>query len=184
MKYLLKTLLLFAISVNVLGQISVMPMNVEGFNEAPFEFIGERVIAADRVDTDSTKNIFLFTKTFQGAIPDTLYAQQFQKINDVWSLVKDTAIVSDETIVLLNNRKGFFDNEGSPVAFFTYYTGIPSEHLKSSVNMISFYSGSVYSLSEHAGEGTITSPNFLALPSFVTNKLFDYWNKLDKWKRD
>ncbi len=186
--YSIRTILFFNLLIcsvyNLSGQISVSPMNTEGFDNAPFQFKGDRVMMGDRIDTELTKNIFLFTKASTGTTPDMLFPQQFQKNDDTWTLAKDTIITSDETIILWGNRKGFFDKDGQPVAFFTYSTGDPSSNVRSAVYMIAFYSGGIYTLTEYPGQNAIPSKNFLELPNDITIKLFDFWNKLDKWKKD
>lgn len=159
-------------------------MNKDGFDEAPFQFKGKRVMMGDRVDNSKSENILLFTKDDKGMHPDKLYAQQFEKVDEVWTLKKDTIIVSEQTLSLWGSRKGFFNSEDNKdlVCYFIYSEGNPDNDTTNAVYLLAFYNGALYSLTENTDRETIESYNFKNLPPDVRVKLTDYWGKLDKWK--
>lgn len=183
-KYLFFTTFFSALCFASMAQVSYSPMNKDNFNEVPFEFKGKRVMTGDRVDNTQSKNIFLFTKDEQGIHPDRLYAQQFEKVDEVWVLKKDTIIVSEQTLSLWGSRKGFFNSEDGKnlVCYFIYSEGNPDNNTTNAVSLLAFYNGNLYSLTENTDRETTESINFKDLPMDVKAKLSDYWNKLDKWK--
>lgn len=183
-KHLFCTIALFGLCLISMAQVIYSPMNKDDFDEAPFQFKGKRVMMGDRVDNSHSKNIYLFTKNEQGIDADKLYAQQFEKIGEVWFLKKDTTITSSQTVILWENRKGFFNSETDTnlVSYFAYCEGDPHNNITDVVSLLVFHNGHIYFLTEYKNHTTIKSDNFENLPTDIKAKLLEYWNKLDKWK--
>lgn len=138
---------------------------------------------ADRVDDPNSKNIFLFSKVKSGSNPDTLFFQKLTKTNEQWKLVYEKTITAPGAISIWQNRKAFFDadQDKQVEALFIYSLHDASMQKQLAVNLLLFYKGENYSITETAEKMTIFSSNFSSLPEAVKTYVTDYWSKLDKW---
>jgi len=158
-------------------------MNVKDLKDAPFKFKGTRAMMVDRINDTSTKNIFVFSKVSSGSIPDTLFAQKFTKIGEVWKLSQEETITHKGAISIWGARKAFFDadKDKNVDVLFIYSLHDAAMQKQLSVNLLLFYKGESYILTETEDRHHSQSENFSGLPQSVKDYVAKYWEGLDKW---
>lgn len=170
------------------AQISVSPMNVSSFAEAPFKYKGSRVMMGDRVDDASTKNIFLFTKPARGVATDTLFVQKYTKNGEVWKQVLLKEITHEGLISVIGNRKGFTDpdHDQQVDAFFIYSLNNADGSKQQSIHLLLVHKNEVYTISGYSNkttgkyDQTKFSSNFNSLVPAVKAEVIKYWEGLEK----
>ncbi|WP_316804608.1 hypothetical protein [Pedobacter nototheniae] len=164
------------------AQITSTAMHIDDLKSAPFKFKGTRAMMVDRIDDASSKNIFVFSKVPAGRNPDTLYAEKFTKMGDVWKLVQEQTITHNGVISVWGARKGFTDADKDKQvdAFFIYSFHDAGFKKQLSVHLLLFHKGESYTLSETTEGKQSQSKNFASLPESIKTEILEYWNKLDK----
>lgn len=159
-------------------------MSVDDLKDAPFKFKGKRAMMVDRIDDASSKNIFVFSKVKSGSNPDTLYAEKFTKINDVWNLVQQKTIIQKGVISIWGARKAFADadQDRQVDALFIYSFHDAAMKTQLSVNLLLMHKGESYTITESPNKKNTFSSNYASLPESLKTYVKDYWEKLDKWK--
>ncbi|MBC6109010.1 hypothetical protein ACFOG5_13195 [Pedobacter fastidiosus] len=178
-------IIILSLSLNYLhAQITSISMSVEDLKDAPFKFKGTRAMMVDRIDDASSKNIFVFSKVKSGSNPDTLYAEKFTKINDIWKLTQQKTITYKGVISIWGARKTFADADKDKQvdALFIYSFHDASMKTQLAVNLLLMYKGESYTISETPDKKNTFSSNYTSLPENLKTYVKEYWEKLDKWK--
>ncbi|MCZ4245165.1 hypothetical protein [Pedobacter punctiformis] len=164
------------------AQITSIAMSVNDLKDAPFKFKGTRAMMVDRIDDGSSKDIFVFSKVPSGSNPDTLYAEKFTKIGEVWKLTQEKTITYNGIISIWGARKGFTDADKDKQvdAFFIYSLHDADFKKQLSVHLLLFHKGESYTLSQTDEGKESQSKNFSSLPESIKTEVLAYWNKLDK----
>ena len=178
-------IIILSLSLNCLhAQITSISMHIDDLKDAPFEFKGSRAMMVDRIDDASSKNIFVFSKVKSGSNPDTLYAEKFTKINDVWKLVQQKTITYAGVISIWGARKAFTDADRDKQvdALFIYSFHDAAMKSQLSVNLLLMHKGESYTINETPDKKNTYSANYATLPESIKSYIKEYWVKLDKWK--
>ncbi|TCD10807.1 hypothetical protein EZ449_07935 [Pedobacter frigidisoli] len=178
-------IIILSLSLNYLhAQITSISMSVDDLKDAPFKFKGTRAMMVDRIDDASSKNIFVFSKVKSGSNPDTLYAEKFTKINEVWKLVQQNAITYKGIISIWGARKAFgdADKDKQVDALFIYSFHDTDMKNQLSVSLLLMHKGESYTITETPDKKNTFSANYVSLPESLKTYVKEYWDKLDKWK--
>lgn len=169
------------------AQITTIAINKANFEKSGFPYKGKRVLQVEHITTPQEDNYIVFSKDERNADPDHLYIQQFQKINDTWTVVAEDDVSEPDIVTSVwDTRKAFFDadNDDKLDAIFVY-SRHPKGDLEKQLSCIAilFYNKQFYRLQADQADGyqkTTYSANYNKLPEVIKIQFANFWEKLDK----
>ncbi|MFV0566153.1 MAG: hypothetical protein ACK5NB_10010 [Flavobacteriaceae bacterium] len=181
--------IIICVSLSGFSQITSTVVNKSNFENSGFPFKGDRVLTVEHITTPSEENLYVLSKNKRGSAQDSLYVQQFKKINNQWEVAAEK-IIAEEGIItsVWDARKAFFDADKDGIADVLFiYAKHPTDNLEKQLDvaLLLIYKNKCYTIG-NTGEDNYNPEHDYQdfenenLPEPVISYALEYWGKLNK----